>query len=351
VSESAGGGAPLLVIRFGSLGDVVLTFAAGAALKEARPQRPIHYLVKAEYADLVRAQPWVDEVLALEGSERDFAGARAWRERLRVGAWSGVLDLQDDARSRFLTRGIAARTVRWERKGLARRWWVWSRPLRALGYRPPWVPFASQRYLDAAMSFGLENAGRPSVVVPPEADARVSHWWRERWGEREVIALLPAAAWATKEWPEAYNRTLLQMLVREGYGICVISTETERVRLSGLAADVAAEPAAGWWVGTLPEVAAALSYAQVVVGPDSGLIHLAAAVDRRVVVLFGSTVPALGFLPLSPVAAVIEAHGLRCRPCDVHGKRRCPLGHHKCMRDSSPEEVLHAIRRVREGPR
>jgi len=67
-----------------------------------------------------------------------------------------------------------------------------------------------------------------------------------------------------------------------------------------------------------------------------------------VVGIFGSTVPAFGFAPAGPRDAVVEVP-LTCRPCGVHGMRRCPLGHHRCMRDIAPERVLDAVRRATAG--
>jgi heptosyltransferase-2 len=345
VTASAADGAPLLIVRFGSLGDVVLTFAAGAALYRAHPRRPIHYLVKSEYADLVRAQPWAREVLALGDEERDVAGAHRWRERLHRTKWSGVLDLQDNPRSRFLTDGIGAPLVRWRRAGLARRAWVWTRPLRSLGYRPPPLRRAWRRYLDAARHFGAGDESAPSVHVPSEAGARLDPWWQARWGDRPVIALVPAAAWPTKEWPEEHNVALARALAGEGLGCCVISTDEERARLSRLREFVDGEPGAGWWIGSLLEVAAALARSRVVVAPDSGLLHLAAAAGRPVVAIFGSTVPQLGFAPAA-VESVIAERDLGCRPCSVHGRIRCPLGHHGCMRRIEPPGILEAVRRL-----
>jgi heptosyltransferase-2 len=91
------------------------------------------------------------------------------------------------------------------------------------------------------------------------------------------------------------------------------------------------------------ETAAIASLARAIVSNDSAVLHLGAALDVPVVALFGSTIPAFGFAPEGPRNAVAEIP-LGCRPCDVHGKRRCPLGHHDCMVRLTPEIALAALR-------
>jgi len=78
---------------------------------------------------------------------------------------------------------------------------------------------------------------------------------------------------------------------------------------------------------------------------DSGLMHLAAARGRRVVALFGSTSPALGFAPVGEGHAVL-CRELSCQPCTLHGRERCPRGHFRCMTTIEPDQVGDALARM-----
>ena len=340
----------ILVVRFGSLGDVVLSFAAAAAL--ARPGRAIAYLVKEPYADLVRAQPWAAEVLALPDADRGAAGARRWRERLRGREWDAVLDLQASARSRYLTRGLAARTVRWRRQGLARRLWVWGRPARRLGWRPPAVRPAWLRFHDAAVALGAGPARPPRVELPDAAAAAAQRWLEAAGGSDQDrrIALAPAAAWPTKEWPERHALALAERLLAAGHRLLIVSTAPERERLAALDRGLAGQARAAWFTGPLTVAAALLARADAAVTPDSGLMHLAAAVGAPVVALFGSTVPELGFAPAGDGHGVL-GRALPCRPCAVHGRRVCPLGHLACLAELAPDAVAEAVAAALAAPR
>ena len=92
--------------------------------------------------------------------------------------------------------------------------------------------------------------------------------------------------------------------------------------------------------------AALIGRARLLVTNDSAPLHLASAMNTPTVAVFGPTVPAFGFGPLAERAAVAEHLSLDCRPCDQHGPQRCPLGHWRCMREISPEQVAQLARSI-----
>jgi heptosyltransferase-2 len=98
---------------------------------------------------------------------------------------------------------------------------------------------------------------------------------------------------------------------------------------------------------TLHESAALVRDARVVVSADTGLMHIAAALRRPLVVLWGNTIPGFGMYPYHGEVPVpfrnLEVDGLTCRPCSKIGHARCPRGHFRCMRDQSVAEAVQAI--------
>jgi heptosyltransferase-2 len=334
----------LLVVRFGSLGDVILTFGAGEALARARPRAQIVYLVKDQYADLVAAQPWVSEVRALKDEDRGFWKGRAFRKELRRESWSAVLDLQDNPRSRWFTRGLARLHARWDARRGQRRAWVWKRSFRWLGLREEPVRPAWLRFRDAAKEIGAAEALPPRVVFPEAADQRAQSFfneWAAAVSPAPVMAIAPAAAWATKEWPEERTIELGKRLVGTGWRVLLVGRAEERARLKEIGAWVSGEPSARWMTADLLTVAAALSKSRAAVVPDSGLMHLAVAVGTPVAALFGSTAPELGFAPSGAGNKILQ-RDLSCRPCHVHGRTSCPLGHHHCMTQIESDPVYEA---------
>jgi heptosyltransferase-2 len=92
-----------------------------------------------------------------------------------------------------------------------------------------------------------------------------------------------------------------------------------------------------------PQLTALLARSRALVTNDSGPAHVASAVGTPVVAVFGPTVPAFGYTPFDERNRIVELAGLACRPCSSHGPQVCPLGHHRCMREIGPAEVVAAL--------
>jgi len=104
-----------------------------------------------------------------------------------------------------------------------------------------------------------------------------------------------------------------------------------------------------WFAGDLATTAAALARSRAVLANDSGLLHLAAAVGRPVVAVFASTHPGLGFAPAGEGHRVF-VRDLSCQPCTLHGRERCPWGHHRCAGEIAAAPVDLALAAARPVP-
>jgi len=153
----------------------------------------------------------------------------------------------------------------------------------------------------------------------------------------EFIVLAPGSAWGTKRWPyftdlaERLGARHNMVIVGSGADCDIAAAILARVPNS-LSVDAC---------GKLPILASAelIGRARALVSNDSAPEHLASAMGTPTLVLYGPTVPEFGFGPLAPKHVVAGVAGLSCRPCDRHGPMRCPLGHWRCMRELSVEEV------------
>jgi heptosyltransferase-2 len=159
------------------------------------------------------------------------------------------------------------------------------------------------------------------------------------------VALCPGARHPTKRWPEEHWLQLHRALRGRGARLLYLSLESERRSLPALAAWVEEDPQARWCTEPLARMATLLSRCAAAVTQDSGLMHLAAARGTRVVALFGSTSPVLGFSPAGE-GHVVLCRNERCQPCTLHGRERCPKGHFDCMRKLEPVLVLEGLGRL-----
>jgi len=341
---SAGGRRPILipeggfrriaVLRLSSLGDVILALPAVHALRRSYPAARIEFWTKEEYADVVRHDAAITHVRVLERDARrieDLVSMSAEIEDCDL-----IVDLQVNPRSRILTFRQKAPCLRAPSYRLRRARWVharWSRPAPA----PP----ALERFAAALAPLRIVADGTPRVTAGPEAERWADGWLAERALERPV-ALAPGARHATKRWPEEYWIALVDRLSERGFPILALSLESERRALPALAARLDRAPRSVWHTGALDRAAALLARARTLVSCDSGLMHLGTARGLRVVAIFGSTAPELGFAPAGPGHAVLCRHE-PCQPCTLHGRERCPRGHFRCMRELRPETVWEAV--------
>lgn len=341
VAVPAGGFRHVAVLRLSSLGDVLLTQPVVVALARAYPAARLTFWTKEEYADAVRFDPAVAHVRVLERDARrieDLVSMSAELEDCDL-----IVDLHGNARTRVLTLRQKARVLRAPSYRLRRARWVHAR-----WTRPPATPAAVRRYAAALAPLGLTVDTDPVHHAGAEAEAWATAWL-DAWAPgRAPVALCPGARHFTKRWPEAHWVALAGRLRDEGWPLLVLSTAAERRALPELAATLEADPASRWCAEPLPRMAALLGRVATAVTHDSGWMHLAAAHGRRVVALFGSTAPELGFAPDG------EGHAIHCRhepcqPCTLHGRAACPQGHFRCMLRLEPADVASSALRLARG--
>jgi heptosyltransferase-2 len=341
----------ILIIRFSSLGDIVLASPLVRVLRAAYPDAQLDLLVKSEYADLVRHHPALNSVLTLESSSREEL--RALRSRVRMEGYDVILDLHNSLRSRYV-RFLNARRVRAVNKRVLRRWILVN--LKRNLYRDA-VPVA-ERYIETAASLGVVADGRGAeIVTPADVVSRVGTMMSKYRLERAatVVGLAPSARHATKRWPPERYRDLGIRLAREHRAKLLLFGGPDDTDYCGDIAQMinaemgtgSAESLAGSL--TLLETAAALDHCAVVVTNDTGLMHMAAARNRPVVAIFGSTVREFGFFPYGTRSVVLEREGLFCRPCSHVGLDRCPEGHFRCMKEIDVADVAAAVRSLAGG--
>lgn len=317
----------VLILRFGALGDLVLATVLLEALRAGGAPSRITWVTKRRWASLLEADPRIDRLVPLEAGESVVALRR------RLGRdFDLVLDAHANLRSRLLCAllpGIPARRLR---KDTVARW----RYLHGLGRSKA----LDRRLLDRYLELLDEPApgARPRVHVEPSARARV----RSGDGRRHVAVAI-GAAHPVKQWPAERYAELVGGLVAAGLAVTVVGGPGEESLARGTAGSTGAEV---WDPGRpLSELAARLEACAVLVGNDSGLLHLAEAVGTPVVGLYGPTVPEWGYFPWRPASRVHE-HELGCRPCSKMGEKPCRLPERLCLTRTSVEAVHSSVEEV-----
>ena len=333
----------VLLLRFSSAGDIVLASPAVEALRKAWPDTKIVYAVKSAYADLVRHNPFVSEVIATDPKTDSF---RSFLARCKAAKPDAILDLHAKMRSRM---------VRWFMPRRIRRV-VWNkRPVEDnLPVRLALRPYRAAMYISDRYHAAVEElVGRPLPhgelrhFMGPEdqaiADAALVAAGLDP--KAPTLGMSPGANWETKRWPADRFATLARRAADQGMQV-VVTGSADEARLGDAALAGIARSAN--LAGKLPlkALGGVISRCTAFVANDSGPMHMARALGVPTLTFFGST---------DPNQFQFDGHkvlfaGVECSPCHFYGRRRCPKGHFRCMLDLDVERAWQVLARLLEGP-
>lgn len=315
----------ILLIRFSSIGDIVLTTPVIRALAQQLGAE-VQFLTKTSFAGVLAANPHLYKIWTIDKKVNEVL------PQLQAEGFTAIVDLHHNLRSRQVKLGLwkvpayTFNKLNWQ-KWLLTRWKV---------NRMPDVHIVD-RYLATAAPLGIQPDGQGLDHYIPEAD----QVHLPDWGVHSpFVALVIGAAHATKRLPEDQ----LIALCRE------ISVP---VALLGGPADEASGAAIATAVGDqvynlcgklrLHQSADVLRQSQVVISHDTGLMHIAAALGKTILSVWGNTVPEFGMYPYLPGSengqTSFEVAGLDCRPCSKIGYLECPKGHFACMRQQNVSKI------------
>jgi heptosyltransferase I len=367
----------ILLIKPSSLGDIIHALPVLAGLRARYPAAHIAWLAGTAFAPLLAGHPLLDEVIPFDRRAYGRMGRSATQVRafvgfvraLRARRFDLVLDLQGLFRSGFLAwiSGAPRRIGFADARELA--WAFYTERVRtprrcerdassAVAPLNPAIPQSLDPAIHAVDKnlFLARRLGLP--VDPPQfalgltpaehaaAAARVASVVGGAPAERAVVAVVVGARWESKLWPDERLAELVARLPEAcGLPVVLLGGPEERARAAAVCAAVAPPPANLVGQTTLRELCAVLGQAALVISQDSGPMHIAAALGRPLVAIFGPTSPARTG-PYSAAARVVT-RGLPCAPCFA---RRCPLGHHACLRELPAADVLAAARAALAQP-
>lgn len=312
----------ILLVRFSSMGDIILTTPLVRALKSKFPESSITYVTKRAYAPLLEENPFISRLVALEPGET----VRSLADRIGPSPFDYSLDLHSSLRSialRFLLGGTwsSYRKRRWRRSALVH---------LGIDFFTDAVPVA-ERYFHAASGLKVVPDGEPPEIKVSENAMREAH----ALVTTETVLLAPGARHATKRWPGRHWHDLSETLRARGTKVFAIGQPHER-------SFIGSDAIPGAFNAGLDLAAAITRVSRMVVTNDSGFMHLGTAVGTPVIAMFGPTVRQFGFFPYSVDATVVE-RDLGCRPCSSSGSRGCPLGHHDCLEGIPAAEIASLV--------
>ena len=358
----------ILLIKLSAMGDVVQTFPVLNKLRRRYPAARLDWLVTPALAELLAHNAAITNVIEFFRDEwstpwraAPYASAARLVAMLRAAEYDLVLDLQGQLRSAVFAFAsgapvrigfdkpradvwrTAARKIPDEAKKHA---WQGAREGSWLAYTAH-IPLPTldvhpvERYLGVGPMLGLDDGAADfSFPIPQEASTRIDALF-DYYGivKAKVVAMAPGTNWDTKQWRGDAFAEVARHFLQKGFAVVLIGSDRERAvceevaRLAPGTVNLAGET-------TLPELAALIRRAAICVTNDSGPMHLAVALGRPVVSIFGPTDPVWAG-PYRRDGAVLRAE-LPCSPCYLRELRRCGYGH-ACMQEVSAAAVIERM--------
>lgn len=322
----------ILVVRFSSIGDIILTTPVLRSIKSARPDWELHYFTKAAYQDLLRHNPYVDQLHLLQSPLSKQI------QDLRAENFDHIIDLHHNLRTLRIKWGLRIPSSSFSKHNLAKYMMV------RLKRTSPAIPHVVDRYGGTLKDVGLSLDGGGLDFFLPEG---MEEWAKQCLLEAGVsseqgdtLAVVLGATFRTKRWLTNHFIQTLQGLSRSVLLLGGKDARKEADQLIG-ALSVPLMDAVGKF-GIL-QSAALMKQCSEVLTHDTGLMHIAAAWGMDIYSIWGSTVPEFGMRPYQSPHRLIENTDLNCRPCSKIGFDRCPKGHFRCMEEIHPERVIAAI--------
>jgi len=329
----------ILIVGPAWVGDMVLAQSLFKVLKQRYPSAEIDVVAPAWTLPLLERMPEVDNPIALDAGHGELAlGKRlALGEQLEEREYERAIVLPNSFKSAIVPWAAGAR----RRTGFLGEFrYVLLNDIRKLDKK------ALPRTVDRFVALGLEP-GEPLSATPPlpqlvanrqntlHALGALSHTMPQV----PVLGLCPGAEYGpSKRWPMQYFAQLAATKLAQGWEVWLFGSNKDAAITQAIDRATGGRCLDLGGRTSLAEAIDLLALTQVVVSNDSGLMHVAAALGRRLIALFGSTDP--GHTPPMSAQAKVIYLGLSCSPCF---KRDCPLKHHKCLKDIDPKQVLAAI--------
>lgn len=327
--------AKFLIIRFSSIGDIVLTTPVIRCLKKQVPDAEVHFLVRDKFYSVVQHNPYIDKIHVL---------AHSWElmiEELKTEDYDFIIDLHHNAKTLRLKSALRKKAFSFYKLNIEKYLYT-SLKINIL----PKIHIVD-RYLKTVESFGVKNDGKGLDYFISEeekilqSDIPASH-------SAGFIACVIGGAHGTKKWPV---HKWIDFCDQMDHPLILLGGMEDAENGNEIARKDSVKVYNACGKFSLNESADIVRRAKLVITNDTGLMHIAAAFKKPIISLWGNTVPSFGMYPYygkqggyPDLSDVMQVRKLWCRPCSKIGYKKCPIGHFKCMEKISVNDVLERAR-------
>ncbi len=326
-----------LIIRLSSIGDIVLTTPVIRCLKKQVDHARIHYLVKEAFLPVLSANPYLDRIHVFRGD------LPATIRELRAEGFDYIIDLHHNLRSSIIKSRLRVMHFSFHKLNL-KKWLL----VRFGINRLPDIHIVD-RYLDAVAPFDVQNDGEGlDYFIPAEDELSREEFPPEF--RQPYLVLVPGAMHTTKKMT---REQIIRIIRKIELPVILAGGPAEKEEGDAI---VTALPGIPVWNAAgrfnINQSASLVRQAGVVITHDTGLMHVAAAFRKKILSVWGNTIPGFGMYPYQPHpdSAMFEVEGLKCRPCSKIGYSSCPKRHFRCMLWQDEDRLADLAKKYMANP-
>ncbi|OQX94883.1 hypothetical protein B6I21_08325 [candidate division KSB1 bacterium 4572_119] len=324
------------------MGDVILTSPAIRLIRKRFPGCTIDFVVKKQFSSLLSTHPFINSLLIFD-KNKNGNPLKQLKRQIKRNNYDIIFDLHKNLRSYYLSTNSGAQQIFRYKKFVLRRLLLVKFKINL--FKQP-IPIY-QRYLIALSHLGIidDNQGL-DLYLDENIKNNISSFYADFFKSpgQQILGVAPGASFPTKRWTSAgFEQVINHFLEQKNLLIILFGNSEDRELIKSLNIKVSPNILNVAGSMSIAETAALMNHCNVVLTNDTGLMHMAAALKKKIVAIFGSTTRELGFFPVSGDSIVIENKNVRCRPCSHVGRKNCPKEHFKCMKEIQPAEIIKAI--------
>ena len=322
----------VLIVRFSSIGDVVLTTPVIRCIHNQKKDVEVHYFTKSSYRSILENNPYIHKLWLLDDNNWDDLIAMMKEEK-----FSKIIDLHNNLRTLKLQLALGVHTYRVNKINI-QKWLYTNLKINLL----PKVHIVD-RYLQAAGVLRVQNDGQgldyfisDDTAVPEEINLPSAYICVAIGGQHETKKL------PTTKLSELCNKISQSVVLIGGpedqeAGEFIAGSNPNVMNLCGKL--------------SINQSALVIQRSGAVITHDTGMMHIAAAYEKHIFSIWGNTVPRFGMTPYKAgdKSHIFEVEGLSCRPCSKIGFEKCPKGHFKCMKNQDLNAVAERLERLDIG--
>ncbi len=318
-----------LVVRFSSIGDIVLTTPVVRCLKTQVKGAVVHYLLKKQYEPIIRENPYIDKIYTLDRSFNELV------KRLKKEHYHYIIDLHKNLRTLSLKTQLRVLTLTFNKLNL-KKWLLVNFKINKL----PDIHIV-ERYFKSVELFDVRNDKKGLDYFIREGDM-VEIDKSDALPDGEFIAFAIGSRHFTKQLPDD---KIISLCNKIKCPVVLLGDKEDFSKGEAIKNSTGNKVLNYCGKLTVNQSASLIKQAKLVISHDTGLMHIAAAFKKKIVSVWGNTVPEFGMYPYLPDkdSRIIQIQGLSCRPCSKLGYKKCPKGHFRCMTDIDEKYVADIV--------